>query len=235
MRERFTWKQALALGLSAALVAAAPSLLRSAEECGCSTRETRQWTFDFDPEAGLQVFHHGKELGAVDPAKVDLNGFTAVAVWGDGHHGPMVGGGREQNIWVSNVTATLGGPVKVLATGGQYDPYDDKAVAADAAASRPVTLYTKDKPPPSPKLDDLPLVSSVSQYGITWTFERPARAGRFVNGDWYVVGPVTVKAIDPQPLYGSQIPKFQLDHDGQGAAGSRRGFATDSWSIRRPG
>ena len=34
-----------------------------------------KWTFDFDPEAGLQVFHNGKELGAVDPAKVDLEGF----------------------------------------------------------------------------------------------------------------------------------------------------------------
>jgi hypothetical protein len=165
-----------------------------------------RWTFDFDPEAGLQVFHNGKELGAVDPAKVALKGFTSIAIWGD------QSGGREQNIWVSNVTVTLGGPVKVVATGGAADPYDDKAVAADAAASRPVTLYTKDNPPRTPKLDDLPLAPSVSQYGITWTFEQPARAGRFVNGDWYVVGPATVKAIDPKPLYGSQIPKFQLDH-----------------------
>ncbi len=165
-----------------------------------------QWTFDFDPEAGLQVFHNGKELAAVDPAKVDLKGFTSIAIWGD------QSGGRAQNLWVSKVTVTLGGPVKVVATGGAADPYDDKAVAADAAVSRPVTLYTKQNPPPTPKLDDLPLAPSVSQYGITWTFAQPARAGRFVNGDWYVVGPATVKAIDPKPLYGSQIPKFQLDH-----------------------
>jgi hypothetical protein len=164
-----------------------------------------KWTFDFDPEAGMQVFHNGKELGAVDPAKVDLKGFTSIAIWGD------QSGGREQNIWVSHVSVTLGGPVKVVATGGEADPYDNKAVAADAAVSRPVTLYTKANPPPTPKLDDLPLVPSVSQYGITWTFERPARAGRFVNGDWYVVGPATVKAIDPKPIYGSEIPKFQLD------------------------
>ena len=181
-----------------------------------------KWTFDFDPEAGLQLFHNDKELGAVDPAKVDLKGFTSIAIWGDQL------GGRAQSIWVSNVTATLGGPVKVVTTGGQADPYDDKAVAADAAVSRPVTLYTKDNPPRTPKLDDLPLVPSVSQYGITWTFDQPARAGRFVNGDWYVVGPVTVKAIDPKPLYGSQIPKFQLDHHGQGTAGSRSGSATGS-------
>ena len=186
-----------------------------------------KWTFDFDPEAGLQVFHNGKELGAVDPAKVDLKGFTSIAIWGDGHDVPTVGGGRTQTIWVSSVSVTLGGPVKLAATGGRLDPYDDKAVAADAAANRPVTLYAKTNPPPTPKLDDLPLVPSVAQYGITWTFDRPARTGRFVNGDWYVVGPVTVKAIDPQPLYGSEIPKFQLDHmdkERPEAARVRNGF-----------
>ncbi|MGO9109184.1 MAG: hypothetical protein ACLP9L_08130 [Thermoguttaceae bacterium] len=164
-----------------------------------------KWTFDFDAEAGLQVFHNGKELGAVDPAKVDLKGFTSIAIWGD------ESGGRAQNIWVSNASVTLGGPVKIAATGGESDPYDDKAVAADAAASWPVTFYTKDNPPRTPKLDELPLAPSVSEYGITWTFKQPARTGRFVNGDWYVLGPVTVKAIDPKPLYGSQIPRFQLD------------------------
>jgi hypothetical protein len=114
-------------------------------------------------------------------------------------------------IWGSGVTATLGEPVKIVAT-GQADPYDDKAVAADAAASRPVTLYTKANAPRTPNLDDLPLLPSVSQYGLTWTFEQPIRAGQFVNGDWYVVGPVTVEAIDPRPLYSSQIPQAQLDH-----------------------
>ena len=172
--------------------------------------EWHKWTFDFDPEAGLQFFHNGKELGAVDPAVVDLKGFTSIAIWGD------QSGGREQNIWVSNVAVTLGGPVKIVATGGEADPYDDDAVAADAASSPPVTLYTKDNAPHTPKLDDLPLVKSVSQYGITWTFDRPTRAGRFVNGDSYVVGPATVEAIDPKPLHGSQIPKYQLDRHDKG-------------------
>ena len=40
------WKQLLVLGLSAAVVAAAPSLLRSEEACNCSPLETKQWTFD---------------------------------------------------------------------------------------------------------------------------------------------------------------------------------------------
>jgi len=32
---------------------------------------------------------------------------------------------------------------------------------------------------------------------VTWQLRRPARAGRFVNGDWWVVGPVDVVAITP--------------------------------------
>ncbi len=46
---------------------------------------------------------------------------------------------------------------------------------------------------------------------MTWTFDKPARVGQFVNGDFYVVGPVTVAAIDPKPLYGAEIPANQLD------------------------
>ena len=36
------------------------------------------------------------------------------------------------------------------------------------------------------------MVRQVTQYGITWTFDRPVQAGQFVTGDWWVVGPVTV-------------------------------------------
>lgn len=43
---------------------------------------------------------------------------------------------------------------------------------------------------------------SISQYGITWTFAEPARVGRFVTGDWWVVGPVVVKAVAPAPTEG---------------------------------
>ena len=42
-------------------------------------------------------------------------------------------------------------------------------------------------------------VKEISQYGITWTFERPVRAGQFINGDWWVVGPVVVTSVDPAP------------------------------------
>lgn len=39
----------------------------------------------------------------------------------------------------------------------------------------------------------------VSQYGVTWTFSEPRRVGRFVNGDWWVVGPAAVVRVTPTP------------------------------------
>jgi len=80
-----------------------------------------------------------------------------------------------------------------------------------AAGAEGPAIYTKETVPAAPTLDDLPLKESVSQYGITWTFETPARVGQFVTGDYYVVGSVTVKTIDPAPLFGGEVPEEQLD------------------------
>jgi len=40
---------------------------------------------------------------------------------------------------------------------------------------------------------------SVTQYGVTWTFAARMPAGRFVTGDWWVVGPLTVESVTPRP------------------------------------
>lgn len=48
----------------------------------------------------------------------------------------------------------------------------------------------------------LPLMKKVSQYGITWEFDKEVPVGRFVNGDYYVVGPVTIISIIPKPENG---------------------------------
>lgn len=59
--------------------------------------------------------------------------------------------------------------------------------------------------------------SSVSQYGITWTFDAPRPVGRFVTGDWWVVGPVTIVSVDPAPTadrHGSMLdPVGPQDYD----------------------
>jgi len=39
----------------------------------------------------------------------------------------------------------------------------------------------------------------ISQYGITWTFDKPVQSGQFITGDWWVIGPVTVIKITPAP------------------------------------
>lgn len=39
--------------------------------------------------------------------------------------------------------------------------------------------------------------SGVTQFGITWTFNQNHLIGRFANGDYWVVGPVTITNIDP--------------------------------------
>ncbi|HUI93067.1 MAG TPA: FlgD immunoglobulin-like domain containing protein [Chitinivibrionales bacterium] len=51
----------------------------------------------------------------------------------------------------------------------------------------------------TPQLADLPLQSSITVHGITWTFGHNVRVGAFVNGDFYVAGACTVTAITPAP------------------------------------
>lgn len=41
--------------------------------------------------------------------------------------------------------------------------------------------------------------SSVTQHGITWTFSTARPVGQFVNGDYWVVGPVTINSVSPAP------------------------------------
>jgi len=38
---------------------------------------------------------------------------------------------------------------------------------------------------------------NITQYNITWSFDKCYRVGQFVNGDWWVVGPVNITRISP--------------------------------------
>jgi len=67
-----------------------------------------KWTFDFDAEAGLEIFHNDHALSAVDSGKTGLRGFSAIAAWGD------QGQGHEQTVWLDDLSATLGGPVRLV-------------------------------------------------------------------------------------------------------------------------
>jgi hypothetical protein len=45
----------------------------------------------------------------------------------------------------------------------------------------------------------------VSQFGITWTFDKSHSTGQFANGDYWVVGPVTIIKIDPPSVSGTRV------------------------------
>jgi len=45
----------------------------------------------------------------------------------------------------------------------------------------------------------LALTNSVTDHGITWTFDAEYPVGQFVTGDYYVLCPVTVESITPAP------------------------------------
>src|SRR4030042_1436086 len=39
--------------------------------------------------------------------------------------------------------------------------------------------------------------TSICQYGITWTFDKEYQYGQFANGDYWVIGPITIVGISP--------------------------------------
>ena len=51
-----------------------------------------------------------------------------------------------------------------------------------------------------PTVEDLPRRDKLTQGHITWHFDEPVPVGQFVNGDYYVVGPVRIVQIGPAPV-----------------------------------
>ncbi|MBN1673974.1 MAG: hypothetical protein JXR37_23190 [Kiritimatiellae bacterium] len=90
------------------------------------------------------------------------------------------------------------------------------AVVLPALGANPV--YTAANAPMTPPLEDLALCGSVSRHGITWRFADKARVGRFVNGDYYVVGPVTVASVEPAPAKGRNQSCLNLPVTSVGAS-----------------
>ena len=68
---------------------------------------------------------------------------------------------------------------------------------------------------PAPRLGK---ATQVSQHGVTWKFDKEVPVGRFVNGDYYVVGPVTIIDIGPAPVDGKNGSVLNLA-PGRGKSG----------------
>ena len=73
------------------------------------------------------------------------------------------------------------------------------------------------------------LANSVSQYGITWHFKDNHQTGQFANGDYWVVGPVTITRITPD--YDGAHNGWQINP----LPGERQGFEKGGGEFFDPG
>ena len=80
-------------------------------------------------------------------------------------------------------------------TGGSFSA--TATSMADGSKSAQAAVTVNGPPPPAGT------AASITKDGITWSFSQPVPVGQFVNGDYYVVGPVTITSISPPPTTSS--------------------------------
>ena len=42
------------------------------------------------------------------------------------------------------------------------------------------------------------VADTITQHGVTFTFAAPRPVGQYANGDWWVLGPVSITSITPE-------------------------------------
>ncbi len=102
--------------------------------------------------------------------------------------GGTLDAGAQTNLTVSinqTAAAALG-----LGTHGATVSVVDVGLAS--TQTRPVSLQVNASAPTGNTS------TSLTQFGITWFFDRSYEVGQFANGDWWVVGPVTITSITPK-------------------------------------
>jgi hypothetical protein len=123
-------------------------------------------------------------------------------------------------------TITAGGVFTAGATAGKYS-VTATSVADNSKSGSAVVTVTTAPPPPG-------TATSITKDGITWTFSQAVPVGQFVNGDYYVVGPVTITAINPPPTTSSPYMNGSVKNlptaNGKSGFDSRLNDGTDeSW------
>jgi len=126
--------------------------------------------------------------------------------------GPYSVAAGAQQQFSATVTGTTNTLVTWAATGGTISTTGDYTAgnnsgtfsvtatsAADTSKSAQMAVTVTAVAPPPVAPPPAGTASSISKDGITWTFSQAVPVGQFVNGDYYVVGPVTITAIDPVP------------------------------------
>ncbi len=152
---------------------------------------------------------------------------------------PLLEGASQQ--FSASVTGSSNTAVTWTATGGTIsstglflagNSAGNFTVTATSAADHSKTAVasvTISAPAPNPGN-----ASSITKDGITWTFSSAVPVGQFVNGDYYVVGPVTITAISPQPTTSSPYLNGSVKNlptsNGKSGFDSRLNDGTDeSW------
>ncbi len=122
------------------------------------------------------------ELTVTDPALPLISG--RVAENGGAGVGDVVLAGLpddpksdSEGYYVASVPVGWSGTVTPTKAGYTFDP--ENREYASVTADQPDQNYTA-----TPL--NVQWADHVSQYGITWTFDKPYRVGQFVNGDWWV-------------------------------------------------
>ncbi len=110
-------------------------------------------------------------------------------------------GGTQVQDWTtvgtttsaSNSTLALGSGTTYYVAVRAYDAAGNGSVIAtsDGVTATAGSGGGGGGPPPAT------LASSVTQWGVTWSFSAPKSVGQFCNGDWWVVGPVDIVSINP--------------------------------------
>jgi len=126
-----------------------------------------------------------KSAGTTDGGGPDVVAPTGDVALGTGGEpagtGGRVGTGGATTIGTGGTRVIGTGGATTVGTGGTRVPGTGGTPTIDAGGTAPAT------------------VASITKDGITWTFAQPVAAGQFVTGDYYIVGPATVSAIDPAP------------------------------------
>jgi hypothetical protein len=135
----------------------------------------------------------------------------------------------------SNAGVTWSATGGTISTSGSYTAGNTAgtfSVTATSMAdtskfSSAVVTITIAPPPPG-------TATSITKDGITWTFSQAVPVGQFVNGDYYVVGPVTITAINPPPTTSSPYLNGSVKNlptaNGKSGFDSRLNDGTDeSW------
>lgn len=112
---------------------------------------------------------------------------------------PVTGSSNTSVTWTSTGgTISTGGLYTAGNLAGTYSVTATSAADSSKYATASVTVTTTPPPPPPAGT-----ASSITKDGIIWTFSQAVPVGQFVNGDYYVVGPVTITAINPPPTTSS--------------------------------